>query len=100
MTAEERRLKKNADQKVRDDSRRARVLDLVSDGDLRCNCCKSRDNLHVDHIHGGLVTRSGAGHNLEAKILNGSVPLSDFQLLCARCNMSKGDGIYCKIDHS
>jgi hypothetical protein len=89
-----------AAQKIRDTNRRAKVLELVGDGDLRCRCCKSEKKPVVDHIHGGLVRRTGAGHNIEAPILNGSAPASDFQILCARCNMSKGDGIYCKLDHN
>jgi hypothetical protein len=97
---EAKRLRKNAGQKVRDSKRRVEALNKVNT-DWRCACCKEIHEPQIDHIHGGLqFLRLGAGHNLEAKILNGDIPASDCQILCGPCNRSKGDGIYCRLDHN
>lgn len=69
--------------------------------DSICSCCLNSDeySLSIDHIKlDGSARRSlgeRSGVDIYRKIVNGSVPLHDFRLLCFNCNYSasKGNGI-------
>lgn len=59
-----------------------------------CAMCYERDEdvLQVDHKHGareGHQDTGRSGYSLYMGILKGRRPASDFQLLCANCNMRK-----------
>lgn len=68
--------------------------------------------LHLDHIAAGgnadrrRLKRRGTSFYREVKAaIDRDAPtdrawLAGFQILCQRCNMSKGDGPSCRIDHS
>jgi hypothetical protein len=53
--------------------------------DAECACCGSTDALEWDHIL--------------AKSKGGTDARYNFQVLCKRCNVSKGIGEYCQITH-
>lgn len=59
----------------------------------RCRHCRITDHrvLNIDHIHGGgeKERKKILGRQLYLMILNGSLPLSRFQILCANCNWIK-----------
>jgi hypothetical protein len=79
-----------------------RVAILVYGGeDPQCACCGSRRTLQIDHVFGdGKAHRQElAGKRLETWLREQNFP-PGFQLLCARCNINKGIGPACQIDHS
>lgn len=68
-----------------------------------CACCGTADGLTIDHASG-----NGAEHRREMGnrggyrtyrwlVMNGFPP--GFQSLCEPCNLSKGRGAACRIDH-
>ena len=65
----------------------------------RCACCPVSElqKLTVDHVNndGNRLDLPRGSTDLYLKILNGTAPASDFQLLCWNCNFSKhlGGGI-------
>ena len=59
-----------------------------------CRCCGESDpyKMNIDHVNDDGASRrkvDGLGSTLCRRILNGTVPASGFQLLCANCNYSK-----------
>lgn len=77
--------------------RKAKVLKLLG---TKCNCCGIKEfwNLTVDHIIPQDKTRI-ISQVVHVGILNGKEDLSQFQILCFGCNLSKGRYKKCKINH-
>ena len=71
----------------------------------KCVCCGITEfwNLTVDHItpvyrNTNVDRKPVPGHYYD--IIQGRVPLSDYQCLCFGCNTSKNTGSSCNIDHT
>lgn len=67
-----------------------------------CACCGSIDRLTIDHVGGnGGEHREEIGHGstiLYRWLVSNGFP-DGFQVLCLRCNQSKGDRAACQINH-
>lgn len=73
-----------------------------------CACCGATENLSIDHINGNgkqhreeLFGRSQgrAGNGFYFWLVKQGFP-SGYQTLCRRCNISKGRGERCILDHT
>jgi hypothetical protein len=72
-----------------------------------CACCRSTDDLTIDHITGGGSSHRRSlfngqdvgGWAFYCQLVNDGFPLG-YQTLCRPCNLSKRDGSWCKLDHS
>ena len=72
-----------------------------------CACCSTSEYLSIDHVDG-----DGAAHRLELYghaqkgggaqfylwLKSNGYP-DGYQILCRRCNRSKGDGDHCQMSH-
>lgn len=71
---------------------RNNILTLFGQKCNKCGYCEDVRALQVDHINRATVHRNHtarSGYGLYIRILNGTLPISDFQLLCANCNWLK-----------
>lgn len=73
-----------------------------------CACCTSTERLTIDHINGDgrqhrmqLFGRKqyGAGFFFYDWLIKNDFP-DGYQTLCLSCNISKGDGPACRLDHA
>jgi hypothetical protein len=69
-----------------------------------CACCKSTERLQIDHIAGnGREHRKELGKpggtSFYQWLIKNDYP-EGFQTLCLRCNLSKGTGERCRLNHS
>lgn len=68
-----------------------------------CICCGSREGLQIDHVHGkGAAHRASLGGNWTAvyryvRDLPRGKRNAEFQVLCGKCNASKGEGPVCNL---
>ena len=67
-----------------------------------CACCGTTERLTIDHIDGRtgnqhLMSIGGPGRYYTWLIANGFP--AGFQTLCIRCNVAKGAGLTCPLDH-
>jgi hypothetical protein len=86
---------------------RATVLGHYSPGSPPCcACCGTTEKLAIDHVDG-----NGTAHRMEIfGAQRGGVQFyrwliaedfpAGYQVLCMRCNASKGDGERCQLDHA
>jgi hypothetical protein len=86
---------------IRDAANKAAVFDHYG---RACACCGATDDPTIDHIHGGgRVHRRQVGrpysNGFYAWLIRERFP-DDFQTLCLPCNISKGTGTACRIDHN
>lgn len=71
----------------------------------KCACCgfDALEALVIDHVNGGGIKELRAkGYHLNSyykKIIDQNFP-SSYQILCSNCNMAKGIGKKCTIDHN
>jgi 5-methylcytosine-specific restriction endonuclease McrA len=71
---------------------RENILTLFGRKCTRCGYDRDVRALQVDHIYRTTAPRNStarSGYGLYIRILNGTFPVSDFQLLCANCNWLK-----------
>jgi 5-methylcytosine-specific restriction endonuclease McrA len=69
-----------------------------------CACCGATDDLTIDHVNGDgtqhrAETRMGRGTAGTYRWLIRSEFPAEFQTLCSPCNLSKGTGKSCRLDH-
>jgi hypothetical protein len=69
-----------------------------------CPGCGATEQLEIDHINGGgtehrRTARTGNGSSFHAWLIRQGFP-EGFQTHCHPCNMSKGEGPACRIDHN
>ena len=65
-----------------------------------CVCCGTSEQLSVDHITP--INRNGKGNTPTANIrevFKSNFDKTRFQLLCLRCNVSKGKTPACRLNH-
>lgn len=77
---------------------RARII--VHFGGL-CACCATNlaEQLTLDHLQWSEADRDWSSEKTYRAILSGKLPTDRFQLLCSRCNTSKGRGPRCTLSH-
>jgi hypothetical protein len=71
-----------------------------------CACCGTTESLTIDHVNGGGAThreelfgrKGSAGWQFYAWLIANNFP-PGYQVLCRRCNRSKGIGTRCQLDH-
>lgn len=71
-----------------------------------CACCGTIDRLTIDHINGDgrehreeiFGNNKAAGRKMYLWLIKNAFP-AGYQTLCARCNISKGRGKRCRINH-
>lgn len=61
------------------------TAEQVATLDQQCQCCKTTDNLAVDHI--------------VALVNGGSDSIENLQILCRSCNSSKNTSEQCRLEH-
>jgi hypothetical protein len=72
--------------------RREAILVLFGGKCVKCGYDADPRALQVDHINRSLIVRNAcgrSGQSLYRRILDGTFPKEDFQLLCANCNWLK-----------
>lgn len=85
---------------VRNSNRKLRnkVLDHYG---RECTCCRTAEDLQIDHVAGdGSIHRMVLGNSAAVYrwLIKHDFP-EGFQVLCGKCNRSKSDGPFCKLDH-
>ena len=72
----------------------------------RCACCGTTENLAIDHIAGNgrqhrleLFGNANPGWRFRIWLIKNNYP-PGYQVLCKRCNSSKGNGERCRLDHA
>ena len=83
-------------------SRAARLRQQVLDHfGAVCACCGCTWDLEVDHVRGdGKQHRAEVGDVIKWLVENDFPAEPPTQILCGRCNCSKGQGSQCTLDHS
>lgn len=78
----------------------ARALIIVGYGG-RCMCCGTHEahELELDHVHWSENDRDLDSKTLYRKLIRNGYPTGEHQLLCGRCNTSKGRGPKCTLSH-
>lgn len=71
-----------------------------------CACCGITERLTIDHVDGGgtqhrrdLFGHDSSGSAMYYWLVKNNFP-AGYQVLCIRCNCSKGAGAACRLDHS
>lgn len=80
---------------------RARALSHYSNGTMRCACCDSANKLSIDHVAGDGRSHRAAHADLVGAafyrwLIRNGFP-AGYQVLCMRCNTSKGTTAACRI---